>query len=210
MKKEILLMFAISLLLTFAVQAQDLEQARIGQAKMERGKRENTALEAIANRSPSLRALRGDVAEMIAEAARTGDSALIPHLKVLADDAEERTGMGSMAFYAHIALVKLGDPDALLEIFAELSPGGIRAQNTAIKKLAQIGSKEAYQKLYELLDDDANRDTVYDDELVSPNSQTVMHELATIFDDTPKKPNGATSQDVAAWKAWVEKKLLIK
>jgi HEAT repeat protein len=153
MKKRILFLFVASLLLTFTASAQDLEQRRKAQERMERGQKTSAAIEAIANMSPSLKALRGEVNQMIIEAAKTGDPALMPHLKALASDKVRRTRMGSGASQAHIALARLGDSDVLPEIFAELDSADITAQDTAIAKLAQIGNKEAFRKLYQLLDD---------------------------------------------------------
>jgi hypothetical protein len=124
MKKRILFLFLTSLLLTFMASAQDLEQSRKVQERMERGQKTSAAINAIANMSPSLKALKeeGEVTQMIIEAGKTGDSALKPHLKVLAaDEVVMRTRRGSGAFHAHIALAKLGDAEVLPEIFAELN-----------------------------------------------------------------------------------------
>ncbi len=212
MKKKILFTLTFSLLLTLMVSAQTPSTDQLkAEARMERGRKAKAELDAISNLSPSLKSLKGNDKELITEAARTGDPAVIGHLKVLASDTEARTRMESAAFQAHIALGKLGDPEVLPEIVVELDTGKSSIRHAAIAKLAQIGSKAAYQKLYELLDDpnlidNANRDNNQaSDELPVPNSCRVMQELAKIFENTPKKPNGATSRDVSVWKDWFAK-----
>jgi hypothetical protein len=89
--------------------------------------------------------------------------------------------------------------DVLPEIFVELDSADRMAQDTAIAKLAQIGNKEAFRKLHQLLDDNTNRDDNLNDHLlVRPKASRVMYELYKIFDDMPKNPNGAESDDIAA------------
>ena len=174
------------------------------------------AMNAIANASPSLKSLgeQGKRVEMIVTAGKTGDLSLIPHLRVIADDKGAgiltsnkrlpRSMVGSGAYLAHIALAKLGDPNVLPEVFAELESTDDVAQEAAIAKLGQIGGKEAYRKLLQLLDDKSTRPHPIDNPL-RPKSQQAMGVLGQLFSDTPKRPNGVTDYDREAWKAWAAK-----
>ncbi len=208
MKKTIFLLFAIYTLLTLTAFAQDPEPARIELIENQRQK--TAALEAIFELSPATKALRGkanvSMGDLIAEATKTGDPALKPHLKVLARERESRTSIGSAGSQAHIALAKLGDTEAFSEILSELNDHEIWVQDTAIAKLARIGSKEAYQKLYQLLDDMTNRDKSVDDLIIRPKAFTVMRKLGEVIDNPPRLPNGLINDiEVAPWKAWFAK-----
>lgn len=145
--------------------------------------------------------------KLIAEAENTEKAQNVPHLTILAYDVEERTKIGSEAFQAHIALARLGDTNALREIFAELESKDYVIQDAAIAKLAQIRNRAAYNRLYKLLDENEKRDkNISGDKLVMPKSHRIMNELAKIFDDAPRTPIGAASYDVTAWKFWFQKR----
>lgn len=211
----------VSLLFTISVFGQNPEIMKNAKERSERIGKVRIALDSIADFSPQLKTLRekGERAKMVVEATKTGDLALLPHLRVLADDKGEvgiishiktlpRSRRESEAFEAHIALAKLGDPNVMPEISAELASDDTVAQDTAILKLVRIGSKEAYQKLFELLDDTTPRPSV-PDELIRTKSHQTMQELNVVFDDAPKKPNGVVLYDVAVWKEWFKSKKLI-
>jgi HEAT repeat protein len=203
---KIILLFVICFLMTPAASSQDSKMMREAQATMERGRKKTAALDAIASMSPQLGALRENAVSMIIEATKTEDPALIPHLKVLASDEKARVIKGSAEFQAHIALAKLGEAFALPEIFAEVDRPNSLTRSGAIAKLAQIGTREAYHKLYVLLDDSSVREErIIVDEIIRPNSELVMQELCELFSDAPKKKNGVVSYDDAAWKAWFDK-----
>ncbi|MEP6848855.1 MAG: HEAT repeat domain-containing protein [Acidobacteriota bacterium] len=214
MKKKILLFLAAVLLLACTASAQDPEQLRKMNELQERGQKITEAYDAIANTSPSLKVLneRGERSQMVIEAAKTGDRALIPHLRVLADDKGPaailssnktlpRSLIGTDSYLAHIALAKLGDPSVLPEVLAELEGADDMAQEAAVAKLGQIGGKEAYQKLFQLLDDTSTRPHAIDNPL-RPKSQQAMGVLSQLFSDSPQMPNGMTNYDPAAWKTW--------
>lgn len=206
MKMKIFLLLVTCFLMTLAVSAQDSEMLKREQARMELGRKKEAALDAIASISPALNALRGDVVSMIIEATKTEDPALIPHLKVLASDEKWRSMKERAEFQAHIALAKLGEPFAIQEIFSEVDSRNYLIRSGAVAKLAQIGSRDAYRKLYALLDDSTVRDdNKAMDVIIHPNSELVMEELGNIFKDSPKRPNGVVSYDIAAWKVWFEK-----
>ncbi len=210
MKKTIFLLFAISMLLTITAFAQDPESSRMARERSAKQRLKTAALEAILELSPAAKALRGKVnvsmGDLIAEATKTGDPALKPHLKVLAVERESRISIGSAGSQAHIALAKLGDMEAFSEILAELNDDEIWVQDTAIAKLARIGGKQAYRKLYELLDDMTNRDKSVDDLIIRPKAFMVMRQLGEIIENPPRLPNGLINDlEVAPWKAWFAK-----
>ncbi len=193
-------------MLTLAASAQDSEMLKREQARMERGRKASAALDAIADISPSLKTLRGDTVGMIVEATKTEDPALIPHLKVLASDEKWRSMRDRAEFQAHVALAKLGEPFALPEIFSEVDSRDYLTRSGAVAKLAQIGNRDSYRKLFALLDDTTVRDdNKAMDVIIHPNSELVMEELGSIFKDVPRKPNGVVSYDTPAWKEWFAK-----
>jgi HEAT repeat protein len=206
MKKKIFLLLVTCFFMTLGVSAQDPDKIKKVEAYFEFARKKNAALDAIAGISPALSALRENAVGMIIEATKTEDPALIPHLKVLASDEKWRSKTGRAEFQAHIALAKLGEPVALQEIFSEVDSRDYLIRSAAVAKLAQIGSKDAYRQLYELLDDTTVRDdNKANDVIIYPNSKLVMEELGKIFKDVPRRPNGVVSYDTAAWKAWFEK-----
>ena len=74
----------------------------------------------------------------------------------------------------------------------------------AVAKLGQIGGKEAYRKLFQLLDDTSSRSHPPDNP-VRPIAEQAMEVLSDLFIDTPRKPNGMTNYDRADWKTWAAK-----
>jgi len=207
MSKRILPVIATVLIIAYTALGQDPEQLRKLKEFQERGERITKAYDAISHTSPSLRSLNesGKRKEMIIEAGKTGDLGVISHLRVLAYDKDPfsklvpRSLIGTDAYLAHIALAKLGEPDVLPEVFAELESSDYWAQNAAIAKLGEIGGKEAYRKLFQLLDDTTPRPSTARDEITGTRSEFAMGALGRIFNDTPK------SSDPAAWKAWAAK-----
>jgi HEAT repeat protein len=94
----------------------------------------------------------------ILEAAEKGDVTLIPYLKQLSSNLGSRSNFNHSAFYSHAALAKLGDEDAIKEIFLDIDDESSRIQDSAIRKLSLVGGKVAFQKFYELLDDTKPRE----------------------------------------------------
>jgi hypothetical protein len=174
---------------------------------------EKVALQKAVKDSPTAKALSIKViageSNSILEAAATGDQSLIPYLKLLATK-EFRSNQESSAVNAHIALVKLGDEQALAEVIAETKDASPFVQDTAIRKLARAGTKKAFRKLYELLDDTAERRPnvpIANDVIIAPNNAVVaMYELAEVVDNPPVKKNLVPSiSDIPLWKAWFKK-----
>lgn len=208
MKKTIFLAIILLLTLTSISFAQGITEEF--ERRQEQTRQREAALQQAANASPSAKTLKAKVdaqeSDVILEAAKTGDQSLKPYLKLLAADKERRSRNGSAAFQAHIALAKLGDKEVLPEIFAELNASEVWVQDAAIAKLARIGGKEAYRKLYELLDDMTNRDKIIDDDVIRPKAFTVMRQLGEVVENPPRFPNGLIQDlEVAPWKAWFAK-----
>jgi len=175
--------------------------------------RAKAALQKAVKDSPAAKALSMKVSAgesgAILEAAATGDQSLIPYLKLLATK-EFRSSQEGGAVDAHIALIKLGDEEALAQVIAETKDSSPSVQDVAIRKLARAGTKKAFQKLYELLDDTAERHPnpiLGRDEMYSPNNAVVaMYELAEVVDNPPVKKNSVPSiNDIPLWKAWFDK-----
>lgn len=211
---KIPLLCAIALLLITSALAQDIESERRFRELAEKQRRESVALEAIFNIAPNAKALQeqanGNAVNFIAEAAKSGDKALLPHLKVLAADKEARVRKGSAAYEAHIALAKLGDAEVLPEVFNELEVEDPSVQSTAIAKLVQIGGKEAYRKLYQLLDDlgkpATNQDKSACDVVHIPTAWVVINHLRESVSNPPRDAKGSLDHyDTSLWKAWFEK-----
>lgn len=169
MKIKIYLLFVICFVMTLTVSAQDPEKFT-NTAQVEIARKKDAALDAIANLSPSLKAIKDDPVRMIIEAAKLENPDLqsyLTYLKVLAQDGQARSIKGSVEFESHIALAKLGDSFALQEIFSEIDSRKYLVRRGAITKLAQIGSKDTYRKLYSLLDDSIIKDeSISLDELI--------------------------------------------
>lgn len=148
--------------------------------------------------------------DSILKAAETGDKSLIPYFKLLADNKSARSHPDSASFYAHIALVKFNDEVAFNEINEELKDSNPFVQDGAIKKLAVAGTKKAFQKLYELLDDTETRKPnplLAEDVVYAPNNAVVaMFELAEVVDNPPIQKNTVPSvKDIPLWKDWFGK-----
>jgi len=197
------------LLLIMATVATAQDNSEFERRQQQKQQKESTLQQAVAA-SASAKALKAKVdaqeSDVILEAAKTGDKSLIPYLKLLATGEFKRTIEGSAAFEAHVALVKLGEEEASTEIFAELDSESPRVQNAAIAKFALVGNKVAYKKLYELLDDIANRSSETTDVAYGSKSRTVMVYLGRTVDNPPLLPNGNVNYyDISVWKAWFAK-----
>ncbi len=190
----------------FAQDDSDIKQWR------EQRRQKEAALQEAADVSESAKALKKKVEQgdrkPILEAGGTGDRTLIPYLKLLAADDKlaSRNATGSEAFYAHAALGKLGDKEALKQIFEGVDALNPAAQDASMHKLALIGTKEAYRTLYKLLDDNAPRGGTAPDIGYFPRAQGVMFLLGEIVADPPRLANGNVNVfDANVWKAWFAK-----
>ncbi len=205
MKKTIFLLTILLLTtatITLAQDDSDIKQWR------EQKRQKEAALQQAAEKSESAMALKAKVDEqkegVILEAVKTGDRSLTPYLKQLASNETQRSNQNSYAFQAHAALAKLGDENALQEILDELKSDNLRVKGSAIAKLALVGSKTAYRKLFELLDDTLHRPTGVGD-VYGSNSRVAMIYLGKTVENPPRLPNGNVERSIPAWKAWFAK-----
>lgn len=162
----------------------------------------------------------------ILEAAATGDVTLIPYLKQLCDDVKQRSNFNHRAFFAHIALAKLGDAEAVREIMAEVDSESPAVQDSAMRKLSLIGGKVAFKRFYELLDETKPRENtdclkMFEEQNRNPpedpptpfchvvywsKSFMAMFFLRKMVDDPPFKHLGSTSKEIGLWKEWFGKR----
>jgi hypothetical protein len=161
----------------------------------------------------------------ILEAADTGDITLIPYLKQLSSDLEGRNNQNHPSFYAHVALAKLGDDEAIQQILAEVDDESTRIQSGGMHKLSLVGGKVAFKKFYELLDDTRPREdtdcqkmfdehnkkhpdnklSAYCDILYFTKSVTAMSYLIKMVENPPVKTFYGTQKEINIWKDWFKK-----
>lgn len=161
----------------------------------------------------------------ILEAAKTGDVTLLPYLKQLSSRLESRSNSNHAAFYAHVALAKLGDVEAIKQILEEINNESSRIQGNGMYKLKLVGGKVAFRKFYELLDDSRPRENTdcikmyeehnakHPEDQRSPNcddviyfskSVTVLFYLRSMVDDPPTRRFSGAKQEIDLWKAWIK------
>jgi hypothetical protein len=161
----------------------------------------------------------------ILESADSGDVTLIPYLKQLSSNLEGRNNQNHSAFYAHIALAKLGDDEAIQQILAEIDDESPRIQSNGMYKLSLVGGKFAFRKFYKLLDDTKPREDTdclkmfeehnkkYPENQRSPychviyfnKSVTVMGYLIKMVENPPIKTFYGTQKEINLWKNWIKK-----
>jgi hypothetical protein len=85
-----------------------------------------------------------------------------------------------------------------------LSSTEVLLRIVAVEKLARIGTKDAYRKLYDLLDENTVSDPgpTNRDYITPPLSWYVMERLMGIVENPPTGPN---RYSVEVWKSWFEK-----
>ena len=167
---------------------------------------DNETFEKIADLSTEARLLqqrlmvdvrRGDHSDVILEAAKTKDKGLVPYLKKL---LECKYSVSPLV--VEVALVSLGESEYVDKTIGELKSKDTTVQSYAVWKLARFKTKDSYKKLYELLDDNTNRQgpvNDYTDYIIPPLSLVAMEELSSTVDDPPKD-----QYSVVAWKKWFE------
>lgn len=205
-KNSLLILFVSSIGLVMPALAQDPEIQRSREVRLEKVQREQIAIEKAANSSSASRALHDRVStsatsqeqtDAIVEAGRTGDKAVIPYLKALVAANDSRS------YEVEIALVHLGNNEYFSKTVVELSSEDPGVRYYAIGKLSRFKTKEAYRKLYELLDDDTDRDdNPKDDAIIRTNAEVVKDWLASTVENPPTASDQCKT---AKWKEWFEK-----
>lgn len=140
---------------------------------------------------------------------------------------EGRKNPNHPAFYAHVALAKLGDADAVQAIVAEVDNKSPAIQDLGIRKLSLVGRKVAYEKLYELLDDKKprpntdcqkifeeenqrhpeNKREPYCDVVYLDRSLTVIAILQKTVKNPPGKARSGSDEEIELWKKWIVEKV---
>lgn len=161
----------------------------------------------------------------ISEAADTGDVTLIPYLTELTSKIENRSNPNHPAFYAHVALAKLGNDEALRQILEEVDNESPTVQSNAMQKLSMVGGKLAFRKFYELLDDTRPREDTdclrlfekhnakHPENKLLPychvayfsRSATSMYFLRSMVKDPPTRRFSGSKKEIDLWKEWIRK-----
>ena len=181
-------------------QERDLKwEMQQAQRKRDALELERAAAVSEASRELNIKVNKGNEAAIL-DAGKTGDMSLVPLLEALA-----KQGLAN----AEVALVSLGKDEYLTRILNQTKQGkDIKVRYSAVRKLALIANKTAYQRLYELLDDTTTPDSEGDDMNLAPVSSVVMLELSNSLDNSPCK--GIAHEKVSCWKNWLDTKWLQK
>jgi len=192
-----------------AAMAQDPGLQRVAVEKAEKNRRNRAALDETIESSGTVKALHERLSKAdeegfkkaLSEVVAAKDRSVVPYLKA-------RLALYSdSAFYIEVSLMRLGEKDYFDKAVAELSSDDPAIRTYAVWKLSLAKTKEAYRKLYELLDDERVRDDDPDDDmLIQSLSDVVKDRLASTEEDVPK---GKSARDTAAWKDWFVQKHLI-
>lgn len=136
-----------------------------------------------------------EFSQAISEIIQRNDRIVVPYLKArLVLDNEGWV-------YIEVALVHLGEREYFDKTVEELKSKDIVVPYYAVWKLSLFKTKEAYRKLFELLDDETPRvEKQAIDAQVLTLSGLVKDRLASTEDNPPK---GANVYDTKAWKAWL-------
>lgn len=131
----------------------------------------------------------------VVDASNTGDVSLIPLLELY---------VGKSRSFADVALIKLGKTEYLSHIIDQTrKEETLATRYYAIRKLVLIKKKEAYKRLYELLDETEIPNCELDDESYAPISTVVMGELSKVADNPPtKKGLFPDEKSIFLWKKW--------
>jgi len=165
----------------------------------------------------------------ILEAGDTGDPTLIPYLRRLASDAEARNNYNRPSYYAHVALAKLGDKDAINQILSDVDNESSAIQDRGINKLGLLGGEIALKKLYELLDDTKPRKNTdcekmfkehnlkypenqlnpYCDVIYFPRSASAIAALRNLIHDPNVDVYRGALNEADLWKTYLKKNRLV-
>jgi hypothetical protein len=149
------------------------------------------------------------ILEVISEPAKIQDPKLKQYLKNIASDEKKRVLSGSPSYFAHIALAKLGEQEAISEIISE-ADSDTPTYVIGMKKLFLTGGKPALRKFYQLLDDDTQIDLKEDcegksgfcnDVFYYPKNAMAIFYLSQMVDNPPTR-RGVPSNKVSLWKEW--------
>lgn len=152
------------------------------------------------------------ILEVLSEPYKAQDVQLKPFLKKLASDEKQRLIYDSPSFFAQIALAKLGEQDAIEQIYSEVEIND-SSYLVGMKKLFLIGGKIAIKKFYLLLDDNSQVEIKKDyskpevpvnDVFYYPKSTMAIYYLSQSVSNPPTR-SGVPSNKVSLWKEWFER-----
>jgi len=149
---------------------------------------------------PNRKNWRRSLRNAVNDAVKTGDKSLVPYLK-----------MRMQCYFGpthslDIALVALGETQYVDKAIKQVETGNHVVRYWAVWKLVRFKTKESYQKLYELLDDDKIPDQhkAKDASVGSLSEVTKTH----LFREVDNPPSDRYSTE--AWKAWFRKNHVVK
>jgi len=151
------------------------------------------------------------ILEIISEPAKAQDADLKKYLRSLASDEKQRVVYDSPAYFAHIALAKLGEQDAEEQILSEVDMNN-PIYLVGMKKLFLVGGKFSFKKFYDLLDDTTQveikedckeKSALCNDVFFYPKNFVAIFYLSQMVDNPPTR-RGVPSNKVSMWKDWFE------
>jgi hypothetical protein len=171
---------------------------------IEKQRRNDENLELTANASPASRTLHQRLSSTVIDdervailqaAVKSGDRSIVPYL-----EARREMRLGP-AQELDLALVALGATEYVNSAIEDLKSEDAGTRYWAVWRLARFNTKEAFRKLYELLDDNKSRDDHRgaNDYVIEPMSWVTMEILSSTVEDPPKDKD---AHNAAAWKAW--------
>jgi hypothetical protein len=170
----------------------------------ERLVRKEEAFIAAADLSPATRIMHerflsgADGVKILEDALLDGDRSVIPYLK-----ARKEVNMGP-PHYLDIALVRFGETQYVDLAIEDTKSVDRNKRYWATWKLVRFKTKAAYQRLYEMLDDESNRGGSGDDYGTRTVSQVTTDQLFAGVEDPPKDRHSTE-----AWKEWFKKNNLL-
>ena len=204
MKNVLILLFG-TLLLWAPSYAQDPALNSLAKNKTEKYNSDQAALEDAASLSPAAKALHERLSRNLSEievskaldyVVASGDKSVVPYLR-----ARLKADYGSKS-EIEVALVRLGESEYFTKTLDELSSEDVSVQNLAVRKLSMFKTKEAYRKLYQLLDDEKVRDRGGHGDYIVPSLAYMVKDRLALTVENP--PVGADKYSTAAWKAWFQ------
>lgn len=192
MKKTILVIFGWLIVFSTIVSAQNNET----KARFEKQGRDYEAFIAAADLSPATKIMHerflseADGIKILEDALLVGDRSVIPYLK-----ARKERGMGPPQ-YLEIALVRFGETQYVDLAIEETKSVDRTKRYWATWKLIRFKTQAAYQRLYEMLDDESNRGGGSGDDYGTRTVSQVTTDL--LFSEVEDLPKDRHSTE--AWK----------
>ncbi len=149
------------------------------------------------------------VLEVAAEPSKAKDASVNKYLMELMSDKQQRVLEGDPSFFAHIAMARLRNKEAINGIIAEVE-SDTSLHLIGMKKLYLVGGKVALTKFYNLLDDSTQIDgkmgctdktNHLNDIFFYPKNVMAVFYLSQMVENPPTRA-GVPSNNIALWKEW--------